>query len=90
MVDATAAPRLRFRPMNWLLDLFSGNELRVNAVITCGIAALATLIGCTVYVLIQAPTAFNPITYATGAGTLIGAIGAGKGVHDRLQPPGGQ
>ena len=77
----------------WLRDLLSGNEQRVNAVIFAGLASLFVLFFATIYCLILAPSTFGPMPFATAAGTLVAAIGGGKGLHDfmqRDQPPGGQ
>lgn len=71
--------------MNWLLALFSGDETRANAVITTGILSLLGLVGYSGYAIYEAPATWNPVSFAGGAGTIIAAIGAGKGIHDRLQ-----
>ena len=75
--------------MSFLHKLLSGAENEVDSVVTAGLLALMTLIALTVFVVVLHPEVWNPITFATGAGTLIGATAGGKTARDHWCPSAG-
>lgn len=69
--------------LNFFQSLLSGDERDVDSVIVCGVVALAALIGVTVFAVWQDHSLWNPLTFATGAGTLITSVAGGKTARDR-------
>ncbi len=72
---------------NFFRALVSGNESEVHSVVVAGLVSLAVLVAITIYVVAQDHASWNPISYATGVGSLIAAMAGGKTVHDRLSSP---
>jgi hypothetical protein len=80
-----AVPAIRRvqRLKSFFLSLLSGDESEVDSVIVCGVVALLSLIGTTIFVTIHEPTSFSPINFATAASGVIGSVAAGKTARDR-------
>lgn len=68
--------------MSFLRSLFSANDAAADSLIVGGGIALATLIGVTVYTVYQDFHVFSPLQFGSGAATILGAVGVGKGARD--------
>lgn len=65
-----------------LLSLISQDELQVDSIIVASLMALLFYFGLYVYATIMAPASWNGFYFASGAATLIGAMGASKRWRD--------
>lgn len=68
-------------------SLLSGDEAVVDSVITAGVVSLLALFVFQAYAVFVAHEPFNAITFSTGAGALVGAIGTSKGIRHCLSGP---
>lgn len=66
----------------------SSDDRAADSVIVAGLSTVLMLGGFQGYDTIVAHHEFNPISFATGAAALIAAMGAGKGLRDKLSSPG--
>ena len=70
--------------MNFLAKLLAKDDVEADVIGFAGLLALLVLCGVTIYVVIIAPQTWNPIGFATGIATNLGAMAAGKTVRDRF------
>jgi hypothetical protein len=73
--------------MNWLVNLLSHSEREVDSLVVAGLSCVIAFIAVSIYSAVIAPAQFSPTGFGTGAGTILGAMAAGKGCRDRLAPP---
>lgn len=72
--------------MNFFASLVHSSDRTVDSLAVAGLAGVVVFLGVTVYSVIQDVHVFSPISYGTGLGTILGALGAGKGARDYLTP----
>lgn len=69
--------------MDFIRHLLSGDETGVDSVIACSVFALFVFFGISVYVVLHDTASWNPLTYSTSAGAIIGIGATGKTARDR-------
>lgn len=73
--------------MTFFRHLVSGSEWEVDSVIAIGLVLVGVMVFSTLWVIFWAPSAWNPITFATGGSALITAVAGGKTARDYMTPP---
>lgn len=68
----------------FLKGLLSGDETGIDSVIACSIFSLLIFFTLTVYAVLMDHSSWNPITFATSSGTIIGIGAGGKTVRDKF------
>jgi hypothetical protein len=73
--------------VNFFGELISASEKKVDAITVGGLLALLVMCGCVVYTAVLDVHTFSPLTFGSGAATILGGYGLGKGGRDRLSQP---
>lgn len=72
--------------MNFFRELVSKSEVNVDALTVASALGLVALVVFTGFQEWENPASFSGSTFAFGCASLLGAMGAGKGMRDALQP----
>ena len=70
--------------MDYFAKLLSKDDNEADVIGFAGLICLAVLCVVTIYVVIVAPQAWNPITFASAVVAHLGGISGGKTIRDRF------
>lgn len=73
--------------MGFLARLLASDDRSVDSVIVGGMLGMIVLCGLSTYDVVAHSAAFGPVNFGAGAGSILGAIGAGKRLRDGEKKP---
>lgn len=68
--------------LSWLASLVSRDDVEVDSIVLSGLLAVVAMVVMTAYSLWITPANYSPITFGTGAASVMGAMGAARRLRD--------